>query len=352
MVVFLIVLVVLGVLLELISLRDSLDHVEFDCKPETDRTEPGTELALTVTVANTGILPISYIRAAIDCPLELQLPEGVRYDDQQFSKSVDSVFRLWGRQRVKRELTVSVRKRGVHVFHGATLNRGDFLGLRTTQRQYEFRHELLIYPRRMENSALRDALGSYCGDRIAQRHLIQDPILTMGVREYTGREAMKTISWSQSARRGSLMVRQFDYTRDLSCMVMLCANGIHPLDTETMDHCCAIARTVCEELTERGVNVDLYTNAALWGFAGRDVWSCSASAVHQGDMLETLARVYGSAQCSPMALADVCARAAGSDTAFVVIAPHDSDAVRSALRILHDNTGADALLLTADAFQE
>lgn len=352
MVVFLIVLVVLGILLEIISLRDSLEHVAFDCATETDRTEPGMDLAFTVSVANTGLLPISYIRAAVDCPLALQLPEGVKHEDQQFSRSVSSVFRLWGRQRVKRELTVSVQKRGVHVFHGATLHRGDFLGLRTTQRQYEFRHELLIYPRKMENAALRDALGSYCGDMIAQRHLIQDPILTMGVREYTGREAMKTISWSQSARSGGLMVRQFDYTRDLSCMVMLCANGIHPLDTDTMDRCCAMARTVCEELISRNVNVDLYTNAALWGFAGREVWTCSASKVHQADMLETLARVYGSAQCSPTALADVCARAAGGNTAFVVIAPQGSEAVHNALKILHDTTGAEALLLAADAFQE
>ena len=45
-----------------------------------------------------------------------------------------------------------------------------------------------------------DVLSGFLGDVSVRRFIYEDPVLTTGFREYTGREPMKHISWTQSAR--------------------------------------------------------------------------------------------------------------------------------------------------------
>ena len=347
MVIFLVVLLILGAALELFALYEGLKRTEFTYAPSLSRAEPGQALHLTVTATNHSLMPIGYLRANLTCPRDTGISEELVVGQERFHETVGLTFRLWGRQQLVRTIPLRLNSRGVYTFGDAYLYRGDFLGLKEVNDQYSFHHQVLVYPRELDSAPLRDALGSYCGELIAQRHLIRDPILTLGIREYSGREAMKTISWSQSARRGQLMVREFDYTRDLSCTVLLAIDGIGAKDAQTLDRCCSIARTVCQELTDRGVQVDLYTNAPLWGYANRGVWSCSASPGHMGDVLETLARLYAMQRCPAQELATLCAQSTDENNAFILIAGTENEWVRSAVEILHDVSGNDPLLITA-----
>ena len=348
MVIFLIVLLVLGILLEISALYSGLRRIEFTYSPTKDRAEPGEPFALTAQLTNHSLLPATFLRSDISCPKDAQLPEGLEVQVGRYNKTVHSVYRLWGRQRLQRSIQLSLQTRGVHVFGDAGLHRGDFLGFKVISGTYPAHHEVLIYPKALDSAPLREALGTYCGDTIARRHLIRDPIITMGIREYSGREPMKTISWTQSARRGQLMVREFDYTRDLSCTVLLACDGLTPSTIPVLDRCCSIARTVCQELTDRGVNVELYTNAPLWGYSNHGIWSCSASPGNLDDVLVTLARLFAASRCTAQELASICSQAAERTTAFILIAAENSPGIQDALQLLHDTSGLNALLITAD----
>lgn len=348
MVIFLVVLLILGAALELLALYEGLKRTEFTYTPSQFRAEPGQELSLIVTVTNHSLMPIGYLWANLNCPRDAGIPQELVAGQERFHEIIGLTFRLWSRQRLVRTIPARLMRRGVYTFGDVYLYRGDFLGLKEVNDQYDFHHQVLVYPKELESAPLRDALGSYCGDLIARRHLIRDPILTLGVREYSGQEAMKTISWSQSARRGQLMVREFDYTRDLSCTVLLSIDGIGSKDTETLDRCCSIARTVCQELTNRGVQAALYTNAPLWGYANRGIWSCNAAPGQMSDVLETLARLYAMQRCPAQELAALCTQSTDENTAFILIAGSENEAVLSAQAILRDASGNDPLLITAD----
>lgn len=355
MVIFLCVLLILGIGLELYSILDGLKHISFDYYPEESQVEQEKPVTVTAEVTNSGMMPIAYVRAEISYPVGAVLPEGMAAKKEQFAQTVDTVFRLWGRQQVRRKLTVQFIKRGVHHFKGAVVHRGDFLGLQLASEQFVQHRQILVFPKCLDRQDLRSAMGAFYGDMIARRHLLQDPILTMGVREYTGREAMKTISWSQSARRGQLMVREFDYTRDLSCTVLLAADGIMPTSEQRLDLCCSMVRTVCQELCQRNVNVAFYTNGLLLGQAHEKspMWSCVAQPGQQEDLLRALALLYPAPVRSPADhMAVSAARAAGKDTAFVVVAPFDCEPVQKAVRILGESSGMPVLLLLASEFAE
>lgn len=351
---FLAFILCVGLLAELLSLYAGMKKIRFQYRPKKEQAEQGEEIPVSIEVSNTGMMPVSYLMSKSHFPKAAQLPKNVTVEEDQFQQTVNMVFRMWGRQKRSRTVNISIEKRGVHYFRGAMLERTDFLGLRKVWDFYDQQEQILVYPRCLENQSLISAMGEYFGDLVARQHLLRDPVLTVGVREYTGAEPMKTISWSQSARRNQLMVREFDFTRDLSCTVLLAVDGMMPTHAERLDNCCNIVRTVCQELVDRQVNVEFYTNSPKEGFGAknRTMWKCTATAGNQMDLLRGLAFLYpGPANCSGEIMAVSAARAAGHKTAFVVVAPFDNERIRNMVQTLEEYSGMRALLvLESDYF--
>jgi len=354
MAVFLGFMVLLAAALELVSLCVGLKKVRFDYTPLKQQSEPGEQIDVQIQVKNAGLLPVSDLRAQIAFPLNAQFQQGADVQQRQLDKLLSVRFRLPGRKQVTQKVPIWIHKRGIYFFSGAALQRGDFLGLYQVRGEQESQTELLIYPKPLEEQKLLDALGSYCGDVIARRHLIRDPIFTAGVREYTGREPMKTISWTHTARRGQLMTREFEFTRDLSCVVLLAVDDLHPKRVDLLDTGCSVVRTVCRELTDRGINVDFYTNCARWSWKrdGRRVWNCNAGTGRMQDLLEGLARMYVSTRCPARELAATALRGAGAGMAFVLVATEDNEQIRQAMQLLQEASGQKVLLLLAKEYGE
>ncbi len=355
MIFFLAVLLTLVLFAELYSLLVGLRAIGFCYEFVSDCVEQGQEVPVRVCVINKSILPVTYLSADINFPADAILPDSAKTEKSDFRQSLKMNFFLWGKQAKTRLIPVSFHKRGLHYFRGAHIEKLDFAGLHNVAEDFVHMQHVLVYPKRLGADSLVSAMGEYCGDMIANRHLLRDPIITLGVREYTGREPMKTISWSQSARRGQLVVREFDYTRDLSCTVLMAVDGLLPNRMEQFDRCCSMARTVCQELTDRGIYVDFYTNSPIetMGKNKRFSWNCTVTADEQRDFLEGLALLYpGHVADTADVLASNAARAAGQHTAFVLIAPFDNQAVRDAVAILEEYSGMRVLLLCETDFAE
>ena len=151
------------------------------------------------------------------------------------------------------------------------------------------------------------------------------------------------------------MVREFDYTRDLSCTVWFSVDGMDPTLADSMDKCCSIVRTVCSELTARNINVDFYTNGSLWGIKNREsnIWGCTATQGYDGELLRALALLLPSpARCSANHLAVNAVRASGHHTAYVVVAPARTTAVLQMLDVLKEASVMDVLLVTAEDYPD
>jgi len=209
--------------------------------------------------------------------------------------------------------------------------------------------EILVYPRRINSPDITDALGSYLGDISAARFLIRDPIITMGIREYTGREPMREIHWMQSAKRGSLMIREFDYTRELSAAVIFPVDDIEAGETELLDLSCSYVRAVCETLVSQGVNVSFYTNGYLPAKMDKGVWNTEASAGRMRGLLEGLGRLTCFSKCKSAALITHAALKSGTDNAFIIVLPkNDTEngaALEKEIAGLRSYTGQEVLTL-------
>jgi len=351
MLIFLIVILLLAALLEYLSLRGGTAYIDADFTLSKNRTEANEDVELTTSARRTGRLPVTYSMLCIGCPVTASLPEGADLKSENHFNVLRDTYRLWTRRERKHTLKLQMKQRGVYFFTGREIQRGDFLGLHLSNGYFYAKRVIIVYPPKLSSEALSEALGSYSGLLSAQRWLLRDPVLIMGVREYTGHEPMHAISWSQTARRGELTVREFDYTRSLNCRVLLPVNGIDKDDSDLLDRCCSAARTVCETLMEAGVEPILYTNAALVGYPMLPMRSVSASPGREEDLLEVLARVTISPCCSPSVLVEECLAVDSGTAAYLLITPHDDDASQSALQLLNSRTGMGAKLIAVDGLE-
>jgi len=248
---------------------DRLAEMKEDHRPDEKLVDPDEKFHLDLTLQNTGRHFILFAR------LEEQLSKAFHVHDQTVSTRVnleggtDISFSTWLRphQEIRFRIPVSISARGLYSLAPLKLSSGDFLGLdEQVRRTGQFR-AVVVAPKEADDQRFSDVLSGFLGDVSVRRFIYEDPVLTIGFREYTGREPMKQISWTQSARGRGLMVKKFDYTAEPRVSVMLNTDSDAPDREELLEKCYSLARTVCRILEEQGVQYDFVTNADLAGFA-------------------------------------------------------------------------------------
>lgn len=265
MIVFLILIVILALVLQKVLLGKDLDLIEADHRPDIQVAEPGQPFHVEITLKNKSRRVIPFLRVCEDFEAGV---DPVGYEVPRDSRDVCHVgFTTWlrPRQSLKRAIPVTAASRGRYVLRQFHLYSGDFLGLQEQSATCGRFHEVVVAPREIEMERLNDMFGGFMGEVSVNRFIMEDPVLTLGYREYTGREPMKTISWAQSARTGALMVKKYDYTLEPTVSVLLNVET-NVADAEPLlETCFSMARTVCAMLERKGVKYSFASNAILGG---------------------------------------------------------------------------------------
>ncbi len=262
---FFVMLLVAAGIAELISLKTSLSGVEYDQELSRSVVEPDEPFDLITILTNRRRRFVPFLRLEEDVPIELEcasrLEIGSLTDRRAILKSSAYVM---PRQKLTRRTPVSLPKRGRYRFQGAFLAGGDFLGFSERGKKTELAREILVLPRRADGAFVETLSGGLLGETSANRFLNEDPMLTLGFREYTGREPMKRIAWPQTARMGKTMVRELDHTVERTAMVIVNVNtfAFGSYGEEMLERCFSIARSVMEELEEMRVPYAFVSNVS------------------------------------------------------------------------------------------
>lgn len=314
---------VLVLLLQYLSEVCALDALEVTHAPSVSLVEQEGIFELVLTFTNRSRLPISFLR------FRETLPQGmIPVSQEETAVEKDAFGRLclvgtaWlrPRQRLEKRLTVCCLRRGRFTLHALDVRGGDFLGIREFGRSYPCFAEVVVYPHSLDRP-VDEVLGGLMGELSVRRYLFEDPILTVGCRDYTGREPMRSISWSQSAKAGTLMVRQADFTAEptVSVAVGMDRDG----DEEAAEQCLRLARGICEDLERRGVKYEFRINAPSAG--GLSAWCQVSDGRGQGHLsavLEGLGRA-GTAPLFPLErLVRPSVSQAQASRGLILILPH------------------------------
>ena len=268
--IYVIIIVVLVLLIQRRTGADRLADMREDHTPDERLVDPGERFHVDLTLQNTGRHYILFAQ------LEEHLDGAFQVHDSDArlrpgpANSTFVTFSTWlrPRQEVRFRIPVSIDARGLYSLAPLKLSSGDFLGLDAQIRRSGQFRAVVVAPREAEDQRFADVLSGFLGDISVRRFIHEDPVLTTGFREYTGREPMKQISWTQSARGRGLIVKVFDHTAEPRVTVLLNADTRSEDRVELLERCCSMARTVCRILEEQGVQYDFATNAELAGAIG------------------------------------------------------------------------------------
>lgn len=233
---------------------------------------------------------------------------------------------LGPRQRFSRSIYLKAVRRGRFLVGDVTVYGGDFLGISEEGQQFSRFLEVVAIPRQAAGREIEQIAGGFPGDISVNRFLYEDPVLTVGYRDYTGREPMKMLAWTQIARTGRLMVKQYDYTLETSVMVVLNVE-CRSQETETkpqIEAAYRLARSVCEQLEEQGIQYSFHTNAVTAGdFASWQSVGEGLGEHHLAHILEGLGRGLGQAAISCDVLLEQAIRSSDSTRGLMFITPEE-----------------------------
>ncbi len=225
-------------------------HLRLRYTFDTQLAEPGEKIACTGDLVNNWFFPILYIN------FYAYMPEGALIPGKKGNSEAHSLFLLPHRS-FRHTILFSLPKRGVYKSGKYYVQTGDFLGFRSWVTSEEIRCGITVMPKRCEDEPVLRILGGYIGDISVRRFILEDPVLTVGYLDYTGREPMKKISWKHSAKVGRLMVKNSDFTVDANAAVVLnMASG----SEEEKEKCFEIVRTVCERLEQERIPYQFLSN--------------------------------------------------------------------------------------------
>lgn len=286
----LIVTLIIAIFMQRYLLNHSLDGVTFTLSATTSVVSPNEPFQIQSLISNNKkhmpvllqiqeLLPVEISLA--DSPQEDTAPKHNHFYHQytQYMRPMDCVTRSH---------CATLPHRGRYFFSGANLYGNDFLGIQERQIRVECYAEIVVAPAPLSSPKLEDTLGGFLGDLSVRRFIMEDPVLTVGFREYSGREPMRALAWNQIARGRGLMVKQYDYTTEPSVTLLLnITEGTHP----QIEDCYSIARSVCETLEKKHIRYHIITNAASAGFY--EFWNSVTSGLgsqHFNKVLEGLGR--------------------------------------------------------------
>ena len=349
---FLILLLIVALVVERWSMKNALRGVKYDMRMSKSLVEPGEGFEMITTLRTTERRFVPFLRLSEDVPQELQINARRRANGFDESRArINSTTYLMPLQKMTRRLFVSLPERGRYVFRGATLFGGDFLGLSEQIKYAPLLREVVVMPRVLTAPDVMDTLGGFLGAISVNRYILEDPVLTLGFRDYTGREPMKMISWPVTARTGRMMVKNFDHTLELTVTVVLNADTASEGSEgrELLERCFSLTRDICQTLEEKHIKYAFCTNCVAAGMVGpwRNVGE-GLGAGHLSNLLEGLGRATYTRHAGAQALLEDARQRAEAGRAHVIVTPMRADIDAASLERLRARTGAEALLICAE----
>ncbi|MBE5905534.1 MAG: DUF58 domain-containing protein [Lachnospiraceae bacterium] len=350
-----VVLIALVLYLEFHWSERAMNHISYRSEYDRILAEPGEVITQTAVVTNTGYLPMMYVRVFENLPKDIRIEESDEWMARNISAllfNLASNFKMYvlPRSKAKLKMRFSLPRRGEYERNEYKIEVGDLLGVKSYIRNGTQREKMVIMPRNTDDPVALKTLGGLMGDISVRRFIFEDPVLTMGFREYTGREPMKSISWTKTARSGELYVKQYDHTTETNVVVVL---NVENGTLEQLESCYEIVRTACEKLEQMHLPYEFYTNGDLRSPIGSLSWMEEGlGEKHFRALMYGLGSANGQCLGTFEELAMRCSKRKKSGTSYILVTPPLRANSDKALEILRGISDYEVCILEGKGIQE
>ncbi len=245
--------------------RYALTRIEYRRRLSTKRAFCGEELLFELEVANRKPLPLPWVEIDDEIPEEITFLKGKTTQSHKTARvHLTSLLSLGWYHRVKRLYPIRCDQRGYFTFGPTRICSGDLFGFSRQEIEFSDIDRLIVYPRivPLEQPALPSKQP--IGDIRTKRHIFQDPILTMGIRDYHFGDSLKRIHWKTTARLGKLQTKVFEPTTSVDMGIFLDVRTVQPPGwgtvTQSLELAVMAAASIANHAMSAGYRVGLYAN--------------------------------------------------------------------------------------------
>ncbi len=211
-------LVGLVVTLPLFALTANLSGIEVDRHIDKTKVFSGDFLRVRVTIKNVSHRHFDFIEVWDQYPETWILAIGENFIASRIEPGSSITF----------SYILQARMRGRYYLGPTEVIMRDRLGLHYYKRTLKARTEILVYPtwkdvRRMETLGKQRQLGLMFGAH--RTKVVGMGTDFAGYRDYVPGDAFRLIDWKASARRGKMIVKQFEMEKNIQIMCMVDSSG-------------------------------------------------------------------------------------------------------------------------------
>ena len=209
--------------------RHCLTRVEYKRRLSANRAFFGDEVQLEVEVANRKPLPLPWIQINDEVPSNVTFLKGRTSQSYQPGRMfLNNLLSLGWYHKVKRRYPMRCLQRGLFAFGPTRIRSGDLFGVFNREMEIQQVNYLMVYPKIVPLEKLGIPSNQPIGDILIRRHIFEDPILTLGVRDYHFGDSLKRIHWKTTARIGHLQTKVFEPTTTIDMGIFLDVRTIKP----------------------------------------------------------------------------------------------------------------------------
>ncbi len=249
--------------------RQALRGVGYQRRLSHRRGFPGEQIACRLRVENRKRLPLAWLRIVDRWPLDVAPEDRSLLSPSHVSGygNLHLVLSLQGRSRVRRDITLALSKRGVHLLGPAWLASGDGFGLFQSETVQAHKDQLVVFPRVSPLADLGIRPEDPFGVRRSPRRLYDDPLLPSGVRDYRPEDGFRRIHWPASARSARLQSRVFQPVAGLDLILFLnaatYAQAWMGVDKDRLERLVETAASLVYAAHQQGYRVGLVSNGSV-----------------------------------------------------------------------------------------
>ena len=250
--------------------RYSLYGVTYRRRYSETRAFQGETIELILEVENRKFLPLTWLNITDVFPNELPVVGREIIANPTTNQSEFSTFWMLGPfRRLTRRFDITCSTRGFHRYGPVTLTTGDGFGFFQRAEHDESEERLIVYPRLYSAADLRLPAKNPFGEVRAHGSLFEDPLRTVGVREWRTSDSQRRVHWKATASKQELLSRVYEPSEETQLQFFLNVTTLerhwHGYLPELQERTISVAGSLAALASEQRLPLGLIANGALPG---------------------------------------------------------------------------------------
>ncbi len=230
----------------------------------------GETVELVLEVVNQKFLPVTWLVVRDRFPADLPVNgKDLTVSPATMQANFTTFWMLGPFQRTKRTFQIACTRRGFYRYGPVRQETGDGFGFFRQVRVDQREERLIVYPQLYAVEELGLPTKNPFGNLRAYGHLYEDPLRTVGIREWREQDTPRRIHWKATARQQQLLSRVYEPSEEQEILLLLNVTTLerhwHGYLPELQERTISVAGSLAAMASDLRLPVGLVANGALPG---------------------------------------------------------------------------------------